>query len=146
MLTGIQLQLVNKMTCLPLNWGECICLQQWHITREVRSFARYYILFSPWKMKTASLDSGLRTHPIASLGDEKQKFKDGDWLCSTYNDIRRIRPECHFHVPRKKLSDASSLLISFSLSGNVFVHIAWVIYCMLHRRNSVSSRSHTELV
>lgn len=39
--------------------GVCIWLRQWHITREVWSFARYYILFRPYRRKTPRLNCGL---------------------------------------------------------------------------------------
>ena len=71
-----QLQLVNKMTCLTLNWGECIWLQQWHITKEVGSFARYYIPYSPYRRKTLRVDSGLRSHGSdeSTVGENKPTF------------------------------------------------------------------------
>lgn len=39
-LTGTRLQLVNKITCVTLSGGECICLWQWHITRKVCSIEK----------------------------------------------------------------------------------------------------------
>lgn len=41
---------------MPYFGLRCICLQQWHITRKVCSFSRWYILFCPWRKNTVQVD------------------------------------------------------------------------------------------